>query len=139
LISAAAIIVGFGVTAIMFRVQREIYVREELKINLLWLAWADYLLLSSVGLAVFGVLLPILAVGRYSVTVSVAAAVCAAAIVLLAGYIPAILAHYRIGLGATRQGPREKGEPLERRSVCLTAVAASVTFGITLGLRLVQI
>jgi hypothetical protein len=51
LISVAAIIVGFGVTAIMFRVERELHVLEDLKIKLLWLAWGR---LSDTGLRCVG-------------------------------------------------------------------------------------
>jgi hypothetical protein len=43
LIAASAIVVGFGVTAVMFRLQRELYVLEALKVRVLWLAWAHYL------------------------------------------------------------------------------------------------
>jgi hypothetical protein len=60
LIAVSAIVVGFGVTAIMFRVQRELYVYEQLKIKTLWLSWADYLILGSVALDVFGATAPLL-------------------------------------------------------------------------------
>src|ERR1043165_5789430 len=123
LISAAAIIVGFGVTVIMFRVQRELFVLETLRRTPLWLSWADYLILSSVTLAVFGVIVPMLAFGnRYRILVSTAAGICVAAVILQAGFIPSILAHYRIELGARREGPRDKGEPIERAFVITTAI-----------------
>src|SRR6478672_9826534 len=105
LLAVSAIIVGFGVTAIMFRVQRELYVLEVLKIRTVWLAWADYLIIASIMLAALGVILPLVAIPNGSpVLVAVAAASCAAATVLQAGYVPAILAHYRIELGAKRVG-----------------------------------
>lgn len=86
IISASAIVAGFRVTAIMFRVQRELYVYEVLKTKPLWLAWADYLVLTSVALAVFGGTVPLLAVPRIPRSIiGVAAAACVAALVLLAG------------------------------------------------------
>ncbi len=63
LLTAAAVIVGFGITVIMFRVQREIQVQEnnkekpEKERDPNWLAWSDYLILGSIlltiGLAIF--------------------------------------------------------------------------------------
>ncbi len=137
LISTAAIIVGFGVTAMMFRVQRELYVLEVLKVRPVWLAWADYLVLGAVGLAVFGVVVPLLMVPTVTSRLfTVSASVCAAAVVLQAGFIPAILAHYRIEFGARRDGPRAKGEPMERLFVIASVVVAFVFFAVTLGFRL---
>jgi len=136
-ISASAIVAGFGVTAIMFRVQRELYVLEVLEVGIAWLAWADYLVVISVALAVFGSTLPLLifpVVGRS--IMAIAASSCAAALVLLAGYVPAILAHYRIELGARRKGAREKGEPIERWIVIASCICASLSFSATLIFRL---
>src|SRR5215469_7841049 len=133
IISASAIVAGFGVTAIMFRVQRELYVRETLKIDILWLAWADYLILTSVALAVFGSTAPLLVAPIVPRTVvAIAASSCVAALILLAGYVPAILAHYRIELGAKRRGPREKGEPIERWLVITFGILAAISFTATL-------
>ena len=137
IIAASAIVAGFGVTAIMFRVQRELYVLEVLKVKTLWLAWADYLVLASVLLAVFGGTVPILLLPSVPRSVlAIGASSCVAALVLLAGYVPSILAHYRIGLGATRQGPRAKGEPVERGFVIASSVCAGLLFLATLLLRL---
>ena len=137
IISACAIVAGFGVTAIMFRVQRELYVREVLKEKTVWLAWADYLVLGSVVLAVFGATVPLLAASKTPRPVAaVAAASCIAALVLLAGYVPSILAHYRIELGARREGSRVKGEPIERGFVVGSLICAAAAFGVTLVLRL---
>lgn len=137
LIAVSAIVVGFGVTAIMFRVQRELYVLEVLKRQPLWLAWADYLILGSVTLAVFGATVPLLVAPSPSrALVALAASSCVAALILQAGYIPSLLAHYRIELGARRHGPRAKGEPAERGFVIGTAISAAVLFAATLSLRL---
>lgn len=137
LIAVSAIVVGFGVTAIMFRVQRELYVYEQLKIGILWLAWADYLILGSVTLAVFGATVPLLVVPvPPRGLLALAASSCVAAVILQAGYIPSILAHYRIEVGARREGPRAKGEPVERRFVIGTIMFAAASFAVTLFLRL---
>ena len=137
IISASAIVAGFGVTAIMFRIQRELYVLEVRKVKTLWLAWADYLVLSSVALAVFGATAPLIAIPKAPGPVmAVAASSCIAALVLLAGYVPSILAHYRIGLGARREGPRAQGEPVERLFVISSVICAVASFTATLLLRL---
>jgi hypothetical protein len=137
LIAVSAIVVGFGVTAIMFRVQRELYVLEVLDVGVCWLAWADYLILGSIGLAVFGATVPLLlAPAPPQLLIALAASSSVAAVVLQAGYVPSILAHYRIELGAKRKGPREKGEPVERRFVIGSAVCAAALFAVTLLLRL---
>src|ERR1017187_2805339 len=125
LIAVSAIVVGFGVTAIMFRVQRELQVLEQRNIKILWLSWADYLILGSVMLAIFGATVPLLvAPAPPPGLLALAASSCVAAVILQGGYIPSLLAHYRIGLGAGREGPRAKGEPVERWFVLGTAVFA---------------
>jgi uncharacterized membrane protein len=127
LIAVAAIILGFGLTAIMFRVQREIYVREVQK-DKNWLAWSDYLIFGSVLLVLFLTVVPVLA---FSHAGQLAPAACAAALILQAGYIPAILAHYRIEIGKDRDAKgldRERGEPAERLIVYVSSVVALLVF-----------
>jgi hypothetical protein len=133
LVATAAIVIGFGVTAVMFRVQRELSLLEALKVDEAWLAWADYLILSSIGLAVFGVVVPLLVdAAADAAVVAMAAACCASAVVLQAGYVPALLAHYRIVLGWGQKGARVRGEPLERKIVWATLVAALLACLLTL-------
>ncbi|HEY1982180.1 MAG TPA: hypothetical protein VGH13_19070 [Xanthobacteraceae bacterium] len=139
LIAVSAIVVGFSITAIMFRIQRELYVLETLNIGALWLAWADYLIVASVILAVFGGTVPLLLWPTPSnFLTALAAASCAGALVLQAGYIPSILAHYRIQLGAGRKGPRAKGEPIERLFVIGSSLIASFVFAATFLLHLAR-
>ena len=64
------------------------------------------------------------------------AASCVAALILLAGYVPSILSHYRIEIGRRRTGPREKGEPAERWIVFLSLLLASAGFCATVALRI---
>lgn len=106
LIAVAAMIVGFGSVVIMFRVQRELWVQHHHPDWPTWTAWADRLIFASVAIAVALVVAPLLAfplVSRWRE--ALAAASCVSAIILQVGYIPAVLAHYRIGIGATRTGP----------------------------------
>jgi uncharacterized membrane protein len=129
LIAAATLIVGFGVTVIMFRVQRELWVQEHHPGSPTWLAWSDYLILASVGLALFLVLVPLLFLRVITPLVqAVAAAACVAAVFLQAGYIPSILAHYRIEIGRGRKGDRLKGEPAERLLAVASAALAIGAF-----------
>jgi hypothetical protein len=59
---------------------------------------------------------------------ALASAACFSAIILQVGYIPAILAHYRIEIGKKRTGDRQKGEPTERICVYLSIALAAVGF-----------
>lgn len=129
LIAVAAIVIGFGLTAIMFRVQREIHMGEEQN-DVKWIAWSDWLIFGSVLLALFLAVIPLLAFSYRSF----ATAACTAAIILQAGYIPAILAHYRIDIGRSRdikKLPRDRGEPAEKWIVCVSCVIALVFFVLT--------
>ena len=133
LIAVAAIIFGFGITVFMFRIQREIAVKEKGWPN--WIAWADYLVLFSIGLGLLAVVI-LLVIGPAKSADALASAACTAALVLQAGYLPAILAHYRIEIGKNRTGPREKGEPAERRFVYVSALIAVISVVLVLFRRL---
>lgn len=129
-LTVASILSGFGVTVLMFRIQRELHVREKHPDWPNWLAWADYLVLGAIVLSLIFVVLPIVAVSEPSGRVlSVAAGSCGAAAILLAGYPFAILDHYRIEIGAKRSGDRKKGEPLERFIVMAVSILAAGVFG----------
>src|ERR1017187_7835127 len=130
LIGAAAIVLGFGVTVIMFRIQRELQMQKENEPT--WIAYSDYLILASIFTSLFLVLLPVLLVPQFKYIITVARAGCVAAIILEAGYIPSILAHYRIGFGKDRHGARTNPEPTERRFVWLFAIFAAGCFSFVL-------
>jgi len=128
-IAVAAILIGFGLTAIMFRIQREIYVREVNKKDN-WIAWSDYLILASVLLVLSLIVIPLLTFSY----ATFAPAASAAAFILQAGYIPAVLAHYRIEIGKSRDVkrlPRERGEPAEKWIVFVSGVVALLFFIVT--------
>ena len=78
---------------------------------------------------VFGATVPLVVLPYASPSlIAFGAASCIAALILLAGYDPPILAHYRIELGADRSGPRHKGEPAERRFAIGSMVFAAAAF-----------
>jgi hypothetical protein len=119
-IAVAAILLGFGLTAIMFRVQREIYVREVNKEEN-WIAWADFLIFASILLVLSLIVIPLLVFSCQTY----ASAASTAAFILQAGYIPAILAHYRIEIGKSRNvegRSRDRGEPAEKWIVWASGV-----------------
>ncbi len=134
-LTVASILTGFCISVFMFRIQRELGVRDRHPDWPNWLAWADYLIMAAIVLSVLLVILPLVSVpapgrGAYSV----AAGACAAASILLLAYPLAILDHYRIEIGTwrTRQGEsphaRHKGEPLERIIVVTAAIIAALAF-----------
>lgn len=134
-LTVASILTGFCISVFMFRIQRELGVRDRHPEWPNWLAWADYLIVATIVLSVLLVILPLVAVPAPSRTVySIAAGSCAAASILLLAYPFAILDHYRIEIGAwrTKRGEepqaRHKGEPIERLIVVAAAILATMTF-----------
>jgi hypothetical protein len=119
----ASIIAGFGGLMLSFRIQRELQMHEELEAR--WIPWADRLLIAATLVALLLVLLPLLACSnRPGRLAELPAAACAAAVVMFAGYILSILAHYRIILRFGRSGPRRNPEPAEKWLVLLAAALA---------------
>jgi multisubunit Na+/H+ antiporter MnhC subunit len=101
LIVTAAIVIGFGVTVIMFRVERETRLQDESdKVLELRIAGADWLIFVSTSLAVLAIVFllwsprPVMQWQK-----SVAAIANVVAVFLQLGYIFAILAHYGISIG----------------------------------------
>jgi hypothetical protein len=152
LTAIGATIVGFGIVAFVFRVQRELEMRErsheqrELRHvppyatrrakrgtgrSPSWIPWADRLLIGTVTAAILLVLFPIALAGSASSFWGerLPAAACSGSAIALAGYIPALLAHYRFGFsrpwfwfGEFAPGGRENPEPAERAIVIASAV-----------------
>lgn len=91
----------------------------------IWLPWADWLLMGAILASLLLVILPLLIGFANTLPVAAAAASCIA----VAGYIPSLLAHYRIIFGAGRSGPRTNPEPWECFLVISTAIAAIVVGG----------
>jgi hypothetical protein len=123
----AAVIAGFGIAGFVFRIQRELAMQDAGENT--WVPWADWLLIgATIGTLVL-VLVPILLfnsskfLGR-----RLPAAGCSAALVSLAGYIPGLLAHYRLVFGASRSGSRTNPEPAERVVVITSGALSVVAF-----------
>ncbi len=134
-LTVASILTGFCISVFMFRIQRELGVRDRHPDWPNWLAWADYLIIATIVLSVVLVILPLVAVPAPGRAIySIAAGSCAAASLLLLAYPFAILDHYRIEIGTWRlkQGEspqaRHKGEPLERIIVVTAGAIATATF-----------
>jgi hypothetical protein len=130
LIAVSAIVGGFGITVIMFRIQRELEMQRRGETS--WIACSDYLILASIFMSTFLVTLPLLAVPTLRYTAAIARAACAAALILEAGYIPSILAHYRIGIGEHRKEGRTNPEPGERLFIGISALLAIGCFSLVL-------
>ena len=132
-LTVASILSGFSISVFMFRIQRELRVRDDHPDWPNWLALADYLILEAILLSLLLVVLPLMAIAEPSrLAYSVAAGSCAAASILVAAYPFAILDHYRIEIGTwrTREGERpqerHKGEPIERAIVLGATILASI-------------
>src|SRR5664279_6252471 len=61
-LTVASILTGFSISVFMFRIQRELGVRDRHPDWPNWLAWADYLIISTITLSVVLVILPLVAV-----------------------------------------------------------------------------
>ena len=120
-------IVGFGIVAFVFRVQRELEARERGDFGgegiakvASWLPLADRLLIGSVTTAILLVLFPIALAGSASSLWGerLPAAACSGSVIAVAGYIPAILARYR------HLDPRDRDipDPAERAIVIVSVV-----------------
>jgi hypothetical protein len=113
LATVASIIAGFGAAMLAFRLEREVKAGDEGEP--MWIAWADWLLIAATLISLSLGLLPVISgVIREPWQTAVASAGTSAAVVLTFGYVPAILAHYRLIFGGRRAGPRTNPEPSER-------------------------
>lgn len=134
LATIASIISAFGVSMLFFRIQREIQMQTSGEI--VWLPLADWLLVIATLICLLLVILPI----TFNVGNDLAAAGSAAATVMVAGYVFAILAHYRIFFGRRfivfgekRKGPRTNPEPSELGFVMISIAVACLVFAMRIG------
>jgi hypothetical protein len=133
--TVASIVVGFGAVVLMFRIQRELYVREILKSNVNWIARADWLVIIAMFLAgLLGLALPLSGFALTGLWQRLPLGACLSAIILLLGYVFAVLAHYRL-LGNGQKKPkggtepaRKNPEPPEGAIFWVTLVIAALTF-----------
>lgn len=113
-----------AVAVLLLRLGREVFMREQKQRN--WLAFADWLVVAASFLTLAVIVASLLGPGSRSFAVMFPRIATVTAIVLLLGYVPAILAHYRFLGGAGRTGPCDNPEPLEAKLVGLSAAAAVI-------------
>src|SRR5262249_32145308 len=131
--TAASIIAGFGSAVIAFRLERELDIEEKNEEKPKhgkerhWIPASDWLVVTaSVGALCFlvapmvGTPTPSHSMMRFS------SAICSAMAIMLAGYIPSILAHYHFIYGP----PKERTNPTfwEGVFVLATVLAAATAF-----------
>lgn len=134
LATVAGIIAGFGSAMLLFRLQRELHMHGEGEST--WIPWADRSLGAATLIALLAVLLPLVSgLPPEPWRTRLASAFCTGAVLLLAGYFPAALAHYRLLFGASRSGPRSNPEPGERWVTWFFVVLAAIGFVVVLGRR----
>jgi hypothetical protein len=127
LITVGSVIAAFGVAVLVFRIQRELYMESQGERS--WVPWADRLLISATTAAFLLVIVPLISFTRTPIwALTLAAAGNSFAVLLLAGYPFAILAHYRRLWGKNRTGPRDNPEPAERYCVIGTGILAMIAF-----------
>ncbi len=130
LATVATIIAAFGTAMLFFRIQRELEMQRSGET--IWIPWADGLIVLSTLISLVLVVLPLIIASNVAGTLMVASTACAAAVVLVAGYPFAILAHYRIIMGGGRTGLRDNPEPAERTCVIVTIGLAVLAALVTL-------
>ena len=96
----------------------------------IWLPAADWLLVGATLVSLLLVIVPLVTLPE----VRIAAAASGAAAIMVAGYVLAILGHYRIVFGQKRSGPRHNPEPSELLFVTVALVAAFCLFVLRLAL-----
>jgi hypothetical protein len=156
IISVASITAGFSVTVMMFRLNRELRISDENSLLLerllkemprekakakdkwkeqrtrTWLPIADFLPISAILISLLFGVLPLLAEQTPSFEVRAhAAAASGAGTVLLAGYIPSILAHYNFLFRLDKSRPYVTWP--EGVFVATTVAGAAVVFRTILG------
>jgi len=131
LIPVAAMVFTFGAAVLVFRLRREVEMGD--KGERIWVAFSDWLVIIAMGVAALFVILPLLAEDSASSgrLPKAAAALC---VVLALGWVPSILAHYRLILGFSRTGPRRNPEPTEALLVFLSALVGVAMFLIVFSL-----
>jgi hypothetical protein len=128
LTTIASVTMAFSASMLFFRMQREHTMQGKGEPN--WIPWADCLLIAAGVVSLLLVILPIVAIPPDLVIYRVVPpAGCGVSSVLVLGYTPAILAHYRLIMRGGRVGPRQNPEPSERLLV-VVAVALAVLCGL---------
>ena len=122
IVTVAGVLLSLAIAALLFRLARELYMRERREHE--WLAFAERLVVVAAALCLVVIVLALFTASSGSTAVIVSRSATLAALILLVGYVPAILAHYRFIGGRGRPLLRDNPEPLERRVVHWTWVTA---------------
>jgi hypothetical protein len=123
LLTVAAIIAAVGFAVLLARIPRELHMKE--KGERTWIPWADWLALGSTFLSM-GVVAALMIDSSSSSFLSTwLRPTLSAAVVLVVGYAPAVLAHYRLLSSGKDKGPRDNPEPAERWIVLTTILLAA--------------
>ena len=122
-VTVAGIVAPFGAAMLFLRINRELEVGALLDRD--WLPWADRLLVGATMVSLLGAICPILLLGARPDVILFASRACLGGVLMVAGYMPGIMAHYRLVLGRNRKGPRVNPEPMEAVCVIFSAVLAT--------------
>jgi amino acid transporter len=129
LATIASVISAFGAAMLFFRIQRELSMKEQGE--QIWLPRADWLLVVATLLCLLLVIVPLVLFSN----IRLPAAAAGSAAIMVAGYVLAILAHYRIFFGRQwlfwgnlRPGPRDNPEPAELILSVATWACAALFF-----------
>jgi hypothetical protein len=105
-LTVSALIAGFSASTLVFRIQRELSIAESSPRQPTWLPLADWLTILATLVSIVGGVIPLLLDSSPSdLALRIARAACLASAVLLAGYIPSILAHYEFFRRRTESRP----------------------------------
>ena len=134
LATIASIITAFGAAMLFFRIQREEKMRCDHQP--IWIPWADRLLILATLTSILFVIVPMLVLrNNESEWALLPPSAATGACILVAGYVPAILAHYRILFAGKRTGPRPHVELPEAVIVAISASVAALASVLTFFLR----
>ena len=124
LLTVAGIIAAVGFAVFVARIQRELQMRE--KGERTWIPWADWLAFGSTLLSMVVVAALLIDTKSKSAPSLWARPLLSASVVLVVGYAPAVLAHYRLLFSGRDIGPRVNPEPAERWLVYATVILAAL-------------
>lgn len=122
LLTVASIVAAVGFAVLLARIQRELLMKE--KGERAWIPWADWLAFGSTFLSMVVVAATLINWGSSSSPSAWLRPALSAAVVLVVGYAPAVLAHYRLLFSGANEGPRDNPEPAERWIVLATILLA---------------
>jgi len=127
LVSAASIMAGFGAVFFAFRLERELKLSAETN-EPAWIALSDWLLIAAIIISLVMVVVPLVSPSPLTdPSVTRARAACAAAAIMIAGYIPSILAHYNF-IYWLKTKPRPNPTVPEAILVILTVAVAVLVY-----------